>query len=449
MRLLLIAYEFPPSPSPQALRWTYLARELVALGHDVHVLAPDLGGTTPGLPALPAGVTVHRTFAGPFRGLMALRRKQRARQAMRAADDTDSEPQAMPDAPAALRPPRNWKQRVSETVQSALEFVLFPDLRGEWKPWAMRTLGPLLDTLRPDVVISSHEPATTLELGLLAAKRGIPWVADLGDPVLAGYTPRRWHTRALRVERDTCHYADLITLTSAAAATLLQERHGTLPNVALLLQGFDAAQAQANHAHALPRDPARLELFYSGSLYKFRRIDALIDALNAVPCARLSIAAITVPEHILALADALPDQVRLLGFLPHLDVLRMQRQTDVLVNIANADARQIPGKFYEYLGAQRPILHLGDADDPMGALVHGLRRGWVCAGQAPALSALLADMAHAHATGALDAQLDLTLPPVASYSWQATAARLDALLRQLPAQRAGRLTAAAPAPGVR
>ena len=68
MRLLLIAYEFPPSPSPQSLRWAYFARELDALGHEVHVLAPDFGGETPGLPVLPRGVVVHRCFAGPFRG---------------------------------------------------------------------------------------------------------------------------------------------------------------------------------------------------------------------------------------------------------------------------------------------------------------------------------------------------------------------------------------------
>ena len=43
LRILLIAYEFPPSPSPQSLRWAYLANRLVAAGHDVHVLAPDIG----------------------------------------------------------------------------------------------------------------------------------------------------------------------------------------------------------------------------------------------------------------------------------------------------------------------------------------------------------------------------------------------------------------------
>ena len=67
MRLLLIAYEFPPSPSPQSLRWTYLVRELALQGHEVHVLTADLGGTTPGLPPLPDSVRVHRTFPGLLR----------------------------------------------------------------------------------------------------------------------------------------------------------------------------------------------------------------------------------------------------------------------------------------------------------------------------------------------------------------------------------------------
>ena len=35
MRILLIAYEFPPSPSPQSLRWTYLVRELDRLTREL------------------------------------------------------------------------------------------------------------------------------------------------------------------------------------------------------------------------------------------------------------------------------------------------------------------------------------------------------------------------------------------------------------------------------
>ena len=436
MRLLLVAYEFPPSPSPQSLRWTYLARELAALGHDVHVLAPDLGGSTPGLPALPPGVTVHRCFAGPFRGLMAVRRKRRERLAQAAA----AAPSGDATAPAAaLRPPRNWKQRVSEAVQRTLEFVLYPDLRGEWTPWARPALRRLLDALRPDVVVASHEPATTLELvlrerGRAGAGRAWRWVADLGDPVLAGYTAPRWRARAARVERATCTDADLVSVTTEATATLLRERHPGMPRIEVLPQGYDARPPVADGAPG-PFDGERLELLYTGSLYRFRRIDGFIEALRTQPSARLNIAAITVPERLLALARELPGQVRLLGFLPHLEILRLQRRAHVLVNIANDDPAQIPGKFHEYLGAGRPILHLCRAPDAMAAMLASLRRGWTCGIEGEDTARLLAWLVRAQRDGTLEGGLDLTQAPVHAWSWQAIGARLDAALRALPPVR--------------
>ena len=81
MRILLVAYEFPPSPSPQSLRWAYLARKLQALGHDVHVLAPDLPGKGEGLPDI-GGLVVHRVHAGPIVGFIAARSRKEALRAM-------------------------------------------------------------------------------------------------------------------------------------------------------------------------------------------------------------------------------------------------------------------------------------------------------------------------------------------------------------------------------
>lgn len=436
MRLLLIAYEFPPSPSPQSLRWTYLARELDALGHEIHVLTADLGGHTPGLPDLPASVTVHRSFAGPLRGLLAARRKQRERTHASAPTGEGGVSGMQP-----LRPPRNWKQRVSEAVQGAAEFVHFPDIRGEWRPWGRRRLHRLLDEIHPDLVISSHEPATTLELGLLARRRGLPWVADLGDPVLAGYTPRRWRDRALRLERAVCAEADLVTVTNPGAEALLRERHGSTGRIELITQGFyagahDSAAGSGGAEEIGLFEPDRLELLYTGSLYRFRRVDALLQALRVDPAIRLNLAAITIPERIMQAAAALPDQVRLLGFLPHRAAVALQRRADVLVNIANDDHSQVPGKIYEYLGSGRPILHLGDCNDPTAALVEQLGRGWVCSNKPDDLARQLETLACAHEGGTLGAGLSLEQHTVQEYSWQHIARRLDGLLHET-AQRRG------------
>jgi len=157
MRFLLIAYEFPPSPSPQSLRWAYLARELIALGHQVKVLTIHLGGETPGLPHLPSALETHRTFAGPVRGLLAYLRDRRQAQASPGAGAGSPPPPSSP-----LRPPRSWKQSLSEAAQGFAARFVFPDVRGEWFPWARRALTRCLDEFEPDIVISSHEPATSL-----------------------------------------------------------------------------------------------------------------------------------------------------------------------------------------------------------------------------------------------------------------------------------------------
>jgi hypothetical protein len=434
MRLLLIAYEFPPSPSPQSLRWTYLVRELAALGHEIHVLAPDLGGETHGLPQLPDAVHVHRCFAGPFRGLMAWRRKRRHAVQQGPPAQAESTPAG---APVMLRPPRNWKQRISECVQAILERVLFPDLRGEWKPCATLALHRLLRELQPDLVISSHEPATTLELGLMARAQGFRWVADLGDPVLAGYTPPHWRARAGRLEQSVFRHVDLLIVTTPATATLLQQRHAcgdahASPLIQIVTQGFDARASRPPAPSTTNMfDRHRLELLYTGSLYSFRRIDALLGAVASDPALRLSIAAVTVPEHVLAAARALPAQIRLLGFAPHSAILELQREADVLVNLANADMTQVPGKIFEYLGAQRPILHLGSGNDPAGALVEGLRRGWVCENEAEALVGRLHALVRAKAESRLEHGLQLELAPVLAYSWREIAADLDRGLHAL------------------
>lgn len=238
MKILLVAYEFPPSPSPQSLRWAYLVRELAQAGHEVHVLAPDLSLDAPDLMPLVAGAAVHRTFPGPFARLL---------QGARGAADRQAGPGSrVPSANRPAAPGRvpglNWKGQVAESIKAAIRCFVFPDVRGEWNPWARRRLATLLEELSPDVVISSHEPASTVALGHLAHARGIPWVVDLGDPVFSSYTARRWRGRALRTERTAVLESDAVLVTSERTRELMVGRHGAAPSRChVVTQGFDDA----------------------------------------------------------------------------------------------------------------------------------------------------------------------------------------------------------------
>lgn len=422
MRLLLIAYEFPPSPSPQSLRWAYLCRELHRLGHEVHVLTIDLGGSTPGLPQLPDGVTVHRTYAGHVRGLVARRRRHRER--IRSAQATVAGPHEGPSRASRS----GWKQKLSSLLQRLAEFIWFPDLRGEWLPIGRARLDALLEQVRPDVVVSSHEPATTLELGLRARAAGFRWIADLADPVLAPYTPARWRGRAQRLEAEVCRRAEQVLVTTPAARDVLRERHGQAAPITVLTQGFEDAGGPADGT-AVEFDTGRLELLYTGSFYAFRSGDALVQAVIDTPGVRLNVATVHAPDALLQAIARHPDRIRLLGFLPHRAAIATQREADVLVNLANRDPMQVPGKCYEYLGAGRPILHLGDTPgDAVAALVRERRRGWVAATDAGSIASCLRELVARKDAGTLTRELSLDVEDVAEFGWSRLAARLDALL---------------------
>jgi glycosyltransferase involved in cell wall biosynthesis len=278
--------------------------------------------------------------------------------------------------------------------------------------------------------VSSHEPATTLELGLLAKRAGYPWIIDLGDPVLAPYTPRRWRARAYRLEHEACGGADAVVLTSTSAADLMRNRHGVPDHkLHVITQGFDDRLPAVPAAYA---ESDALELFYSGSLYAFRRIDRLLDAVRSASGVCLTIASSHFPDALAQAIASSPQQVRYIGFLPHDQVLRYQRQADVLVNLSNEDPCQVPGKVFEYLGAGRPILHVCEhpAYDEAAAVIAQMCVGMAVENTVEAIAAALRVLAADRRAGR-----SFEVPQVAieRYGWSALGERYSALLQQVVA----------------
>nr|WP_246372735.1 glycosyltransferase [Lysobacter spongiae] len=399
----------------------YLSRELAAQGAEVHVLTPEgMPGSGPRL-AVPQGISVHRTFPGVVTGgvrlvsrLSALRKAKRGPgRGVTASEGEASGLASIAEASSVL----NWKGRLIETISRVAARWWFPDARGEWRFFARQRLLSLLHAIDPHVVISSHEPATTLQLGMMAKTLGFPWLVDLGDPVLAEYTPRRWRRRSLRLERMTCERADAITVTTDGTRRLLVERHDVdAARVQVMTQGFDPAIGVDPCVAVF--QPEFLELLFTGSFYAFRRPESLVDAVIAAPGVRLNIATSRVPASLEIRIAQHPDRIRLLGYLPHETVRALQRNADVLVNIANDNPEQVPGKVFEYLGAGRPILHLeAAAKDEAGLLIEAKRRGLRCAMDSSEIQVALAQLARLKHEGAFDAAFDLSEESVQEFSW--------------------------------
>lgn len=432
VRILLVAYEFPPSRSPRALRWRYLVRELVLLGHEVHVLAPALGELGVVFPSAPGSVHFHRVFPGPLAALLG-----------RLAGTSRRHPadpaQAARGAPMGAAPELNWKGRLAGWLKACLGVVLFPDARGEWTPWATAALKRLLVSVAPEVVVTSHEPASTLPLGRLARRRGFPWVADLGDPICAPYTPPRWRRRARTLESAVAAEADLVLVPNDAARERLAQRYGLAPDRCVVLsQGYDDRRVSARTG-MLPATavPGQLELLYTGRLYLFRAPINLIHVLEASHGVRLTLVLGDPPPRGALDGSHLQGKLRILGPLPHEQVLALQDQADVLVSLGNLGMpSQVPGKLFEYLGASTPILHIhAGADDAAVPILERVGRGWSCPDEAPAIAATLDRLRERKSAGQLTAGLQLA--PVPAYALSALGRRLSGLLSEIAARPAG------------
>ena len=443
MHVLLVAYDFPPTPSPQSLRWAYLVRELARAGHRVQVIAPDVPGYgRGGLPELPPEVRIHRVEPGKLTRLLLGRKARKTAQPAQAATATGGAPSAAVAAQDMQATPLNWKGRLHKRIERGLgirdglnwkgqlaEWIkawasarVFPDYRVEWVPHAVAKLDELVALERPDIVLVSHEPACTLPVGLAAAERGLPLAVDMGDPVLAPYTPARWREKAFELEREVCKAACLVSVTTEGAATLLCERHGLSQDRLLVLrQGYDPGFVPEEHERWLDFDPQRLELLYTGSFYSFRRAEDLVQSILAVEGVRLTVATISAPDYLLQAAGQHPERIRLTSFLPHRVALAAQRDCDVLLNIANADPVQVPGKVFEYLGAGKPVVHLrGEQQDATGKLLADMQAGWEIHAQPVAITRVLDELRQRKQAG----QLDLAIKDredVSAYSWPALA----------------------------
>jgi glycosyltransferase involved in cell wall biosynthesis len=262
------------------------------------------------------------------------------------------------------------------------------------KKFALSEASRLIAEIKPSIIISSHEPPVTLEVGLACAGR-VPWLVDLGDPVLAPYTPARWRSYARRLEAAVCESAGLISATTEATRQLLIKRHGVEPEkIFVLTQGYD---------DALPVDlswePPRvtkerwLELLYTGRFYAFRDPTALLEAVLLQDRVRLTIIAPEISESHKRLVARSEGRIVYMGEQSHSTVLESQRHCDVLVNIGNDLEAQSPGKLFEYFGSGKPILHCYSRnDDPSVGLLEDLGRGWSCRNATGEIASLLQQM---------------------------------------------------------
>jgi glycosyltransferase involved in cell wall biosynthesis len=352
-RVLMIAFHFPPLRGSSGIQRTLkFAQYLLGFGWNPVVLSAHprafVNAGDDQMRDIPAEVPVYRAFALDTSRHLSLRGRY----------------------PGLLALPDRWVS---------------------WCVGAVPTGWRLTRRYRPDVIWSTYPIASAHLIGLFLHRlTGIPWVADLRDPMTdEGYPSNPLTRRAYSwIERQTLARCSVAVCTTPGAIKTYRTRFPDIPEerFALIEKGYD----EENFAQAAVAAPAPaggpFVLVHSGVIYPSERDpEPMFAALASLQAeGKLSAAnfqlVLRATGHDSYLAELIRKHgiealVTLAPHLPYRDALaEMLSAGGLLILQASNCNHQIPAKLYEYLRAKRPVLAL---TDPAGDTATALRNAGI------------------------------------------------------------------------
>lgn len=402
MKILLIAYSFPPLWEPQAIRWYYLSRELSSLGLNIDVVTVKYPSNESVY--IPLNIKIHRIFPGPFEFLAFKSRE---------VIGVDR------NAKIRRKPFFNVAKKIYRLSKSFLTNLLPGDARTEWFPFALNYIRNKLDVKNYDWIITSHEPYVDSLLGLYLKKKypKIKWFADIADPFTAWYYPKWRKSIDKKTEKKVLTMADKISVTSENLIKQYIESYGISEEKILLIrQGFNLNQTQSKNNNK------KITFAYVGTFYKnVREPGNLFSALNDLDF-DFDFVIAGRNEEFLPDSSYLKKRIRFLGFVSHLKALEIQRKADVLIHLTYKNKTQVPGKFFEYLGSGVPILCITyDENDETAVLTKKLNVGLVCKNEKEDIKKSLQYLYKLWQENKIKETFTLNPENFKEYSWQAYA----------------------------
>ena len=268
--------------------------------------------------------------------------------------------------------------------------LFIPDARVCWiRPSARFLKKYLKEHPEIDTIISTGPPHS-MHLIARRLKSHFPqlnWVADFRDPwteidFYQELLPGKWaDSRHKRLEKAVLSEANTIVTVSAACAEGLSSIVGR--NVEMVTNGFifpdfDEKKVELDkkftiaHFGSMPysRNPAALWIALENLLI---RLPALREHLEIK-----LVGSVDFKIHEILEEKGLAAYVNSISSVSHAESLQLQRQTQLLLLIANNSGNTkgiLTGKFFEYLGAKRPILAIGEKESDLAQAMHNTQAG--------------------------------------------------------------------------
>lgn len=382
MKLLIVAYYFPPESSSGSFRPLYFAKNLMDYGCQVSVLTSSKEFYLIEQPiddalldTLNSGVKVIRSrVTRPREALISLKKKLFHSPAKEEHDDI---------RPIQLSASGVGSKSTFQNIKDCItDLLAFPDPHVGWLPWALWDGRKIARSQEIDVIWATGSPWTCFLVGALLKKiTGKPLVLDYRDPWGANpnMSLKNKHVAALeqKIEKAVVARADLITANTEELKNdflvrfpfLRKDQVVTLPNG---FEQFIESPTCKNNA---------LTLTHAGSLYfsrnPFHLLKAVAELLDegAIPSGEIIIkfiGGISIEDPTLDLLLSSPELQNVVQVYPRMALdkaIEHQLSSDVLFLLQPGFPLQIPRKLYEYISLRKPILAITDTEGATARIV--------------------------------------------------------------------------------
>ena len=360
-KVLIITYYWPPAGGPGVQRWLKFSKYLPSFGIEPIVYVPK----NPSYP-----ITDESLNREVPKNLKLLKRsiiEPHQIGSLFAKNDTKT-------MSAGIIADQEQQTPIQKLMLYVRGNFFVPDARILWVKPSISFLEEYLTKHKIEHIITTGPPHSLhlIGQGLKRKFPAIQWIADFRDPwVNIDYHSQLKLTESTQqkhkdLEIEILNEADQIMVTSFETKREFTAK--TTKPVEVITNGFDEVEA--------------LDLDLNEA-FSIVHVGSLLSERNPIFLWKILAHLIEEDEHFKQFFElhlvgkvsqvvldsieeyGLKDYVYLDGYLPHIEAVKAQHQAQVLLLIeANRSEKQgiIPGKLFEYLMAQRPILAIGPKD---------------------------------------------------------------------------------------
>ncbi|CAH0335252.1 hypothetical protein FVB9288_00886 [Flavobacterium sp. CECT 9288] len=372
-KVLIITYYWPPAGGPGVQRWLKFVKYLPDFGVQPVVYIPE----NPTYPIVDqnlvsevsdqAIIIKHRIFE-PYQ-LASFLSKNKTQKMN-----------------SGIIPNQKKQSFLDKTFLWVRGNLFIPDARVFWVKPSVSFLEKYILENDIDTIITSGPPHSLHLIGLeLKQKLNLKWFADFRDP----WTTIGYH-KSLRLssfaakkhkalEHQVLNAADTVIVTSKT--TKMEFQAITNKPISVITNGYDTEQVEKQILDV------KFSLAHIGSFLSERNPkmlwEVLLELLEEIPSFKLNLEIKligAVSQEVLETISqfGLKEYLNNLGYVSHAEAIAHQRKSQVLllIEINSEDTKSIiPGKLFEYMVSNRPIIAIGPEDSDFAEIITNTNTG--------------------------------------------------------------------------